>query len=585
MESVPAAIVAVDAGGALAYWNPAAAEMLGARLVRGSPWRDALDPRHADETTPFPEAPLQRALGGEAAEADVFLAGAGRHVAMLARPCATGAVAVLHDIDARRRTERFLDAIIEHVPNMIFLKDAEELRLVLMNRAGVQLMGKPREELIGKSNHDLFPKDQADFFTARDRETLSGDLVVDTAEEPIETENGLRWLHTRKVPIRDEHGRASHLLGISLDITETKAIRDEEMRRAQRMEAVGRLAGGIAHDFNNMITAITAHAQLLLMERALPGRTRGGLQEILHAGERAAALTARLLAFSRREVSTASPADLESVVRDMQGMLQRLIREDIAMTIEAEHGLPPVAVDALELEQVVLNLVVNARDAMPNGGELRVEIARAGDRVRLRVTDSGEGMSEETKRRLFEPFFTTKPVGMGTGLGLSTTLEIVRQRGGDIEVTSELGRGARFDVMLPIAHGQKVARTVVPAGPGLESGVGTVLLVEDDELVRRALANVLETAGYNVLPASDAATALRVAATHPGTIDALVTDMVMPGMSGRALADAVTDKLGTVRVLFMSGYTEDAVARGAHFIAKPFTPDELTTKLRDLIAG
>ena len=619
-------IVAVTRDGTIATANPAALALLGDLPERVVPeaWVAYFGLRLPDAATSFPvaELPLIRALAGATACADMWIRG--HHVAMVAAPwpAGDGAVIVLHATDSYQQTARFLDTIIEHAPVMIFVKEATELRFLRFNREGKQLLGlDPGVNLIGKTDHDLAPRAQADFFVAKDREVLAARVVVEIPEEPIDTAHGRRYLHTRKVPILGDDGAPKWLVGISLDITERRAaddalrqVHDElearvaartaelhrseaQLRQAQKMEAVGRLAGGVAHDFNNMLTAIMTHAQLLERDPQIGAHVRAGLSQIVEAGERAAALTHKLLAFSRQQVLQPEPLDLGVIATGMQPMLQRLIGEDIALRLAIAPELRAVVADPVQMEQVVLNLVVNARDAMPRGGTLTVEIATVtirerlsatgdiapGDYVRLAVLDTGVGMGPDTLARLFEPFFTTKPIGSGTGLGLSTTLGIVQQSGGEIVVGSTPGDGSTFAVYLPVAAGAATIQRRRKLTP-IEVGAGTILLVEDEDLVRRAMHEILESAGYQVLAAATPAAALELCANHTGRIDLLVTDMVMPGMRGRELAIRARERLPHLVVLFVSGYTGESVAAAdGAFLAKPFTPDALTAKVRGLI--
>jgi len=667
-------VVVADLEGKMVFWNQAAFELVGLGPLNIPPmeWGTGYGLFLPDTVTPFPSAelPLVRALRGESSPAaEVFVRNAdvpdGRHLRVTGRPWRDGSgqlrggIVVFYDIGAWRKVEddlrrahSFLDSIIEHVPTMIFVKDAEHLRFERFNRAGETLLGLTREVLIGKSDHDFFPKEQADFFTSRDRETLAGRAVTDIPEEQIDTAHGRRWLYTRKVPILDDHGRPQHLLGISLDITDRKqaemalheardaleervrqrtaeleqkneelrreiaerrqaeaALRrsEEQLRQAQKMEAIGRLAGGVAHDFNNMLTAILGYVGVLRSRMPSDAMTAEGLDQIDLAAQRAAALTRQLLAFGRKQMLQPELLDMSEVVRGMSNMLQRLIGEDVELLTIAPPGVGRVLADPTQIEQVLLNLVVNARDAMPEGGKLTIEVANVradrqatgtlvtlppGQHVMLAVSDTGIGMGPEIKARLFEPFFTTKPRGRGTGLGLATVFGIVRQSGGDISVYSEPGQGSTFRIYLPHAKGEVLVAHPPKSAP-VQSGPATcasVLLVEDEPLVRETTATILRAAGHTVLAAHSPAEALRICAEHSGRIDLLLTDVVMPGMNGRDLAGKITALRPGVRVLFMSGYTDNAIVHhgvldaDVAFIAKPFNPEALTRKLLDTLA-
>jgi two-component system cell cycle sensor histidine kinase/response regulator CckA len=377
----------------------------------------------------------------------------------------------------------------------------------------------------------------------------------------------------------------------------------EQLRHAQKMEAVGQLAGGVAHDFNNVLSAILTFSELRLREMAPADPAREDLEEIKKAGERAASLTRQLLAFSRQQVIELRPLNLNAVVENMDKMFRRVIGEDIVLKTRMDPGLGQIRADVGQLEQVLMNLVVNARDAMPSGGELIIETAnveldeayaqahlgvKPGPHAMLAVHDSGTGMDEATRSRIFEPFFTTKPVGRGTGLGLSTVFGIVHQLGGSIWVDSERGQGTTFKIYL--ARTEEAAEgSRSPKEGAAARGSETVLLVEDDEQVRRVARGILTRNGYKVLEARDAAEAVRFCEAKSSVIDLLLSDVVMPQVSGPELADRLISLRPAMKVLFMSGYTGEAVAnrgvlrQGAAFIQKPLTPETLTRKVRDVL--
>ncbi|MFN2571379.1 MAG: PAS domain S-box protein [Gemmatimonadales bacterium] len=399
-----------------------------------------------------------------------------------------------------------------------------------------------------------------------------------------------------------EDGHLVRVWGTQRDVTEQRQL-EEQYRQAQKMEAVGQLAGGIAHDFNNLLTAILGNTQLLLRELPPGDAKRGDVEEIRKASERAASLTRQLLAYSRRQMLQPKVLDLNVVVAEMDKMLRRLIGEHIALVAVLAPDLGPVRADPNQIEQVIVNLAVNARDAMPDGGKLTVETSNveldetfaqahlgsvAGPYAMLAVTDTGAGMDAAVRAHLFEPFFTTKDVGKGTGLGLATVYGIVKQSDGYISVYSEPGQGTSFKIYLPrIATPASVPPT--PSRSGAARGSETVLVVEDEPAVLTLSRRALEAQGYVVLAASDAAAALRVVERHGGTIHLLLTDVVMPGLSGRELADRLTAQRPGVRVLYMSGYPGDAVVQhgtlpaGSAFLQKPFSPDGLARKVRDVL--
>jgi len=379
---------------------------------------------------------------------------------------------------------------------------------------------------------------------------------------------------------------------------------EQQLFQAQKMDAVGRLAGGIAHDFNNVLTAILGAVELGLLDAPQPGPLREELEIIRDAATRAKDLIRRLLAFSARQVLQPTVLDLNHLVSDIAKMLRRLIGEDVELVLAPDAVLGAVRADAGQLEHVLVNLAVNARDAMPQGGRLTISTTNVelsggnsspvpegppGAYVRLAVTDSGVGMDADTRAHLFEPFFTTKPRGKGTGLGLATVYGIVRQSGGHIAVDTAPGRGSAFHIYLPrVAEAPEAAgsaRAVVAPAPGRE----TVLLAEDEQLVRLLARKILEQAGYTVLVAAGGAEALQLATQHAGPIDLLVTDVVMPEMSGRELVHRLAEQRPQTRVLYMSGYADEAIERhgvldpGTAFIQKPFTPAGLARKVREVL--
>jgi signal transduction histidine kinase/ActR/RegA family two-component response regulator len=406
-------------------------------------------------------------------------------------------------------------------------------------------------------------------------------------------------------PVRDASGTVSHFVLTARDVTDE--LREQEGRRhAQRLEAIGTLAGGVAHDFNNLLTAINGYATMALEDLQAGDPLREDLEEIRNAGQRAADLTRQLLAFGRRQVLTPEALDPSVVVGGIQKMLGRIIGEHVHLVTNLQPDVWPIRADRGQVEQVLVNLAVNARDAMPDGGRLAVSTANVrvseaearrhpegapGNFVRLRVEDTGLGMSQEVLARVFEPFFTTKAQGKGTGLGLSTVYGIVRQSHGFVGVTSAPGAGTTFDVYLPRDTADRL-----PAAPGQEEDPGTlaagevVLVVEDEEQVRSLVVSQLTARGYAVLSAADGREALRVAESRTEPIDVLLADVVMPRMSGPELARLLQRAHPETVVIFMSGYAEEAVlaqgspGAGGDFIGKPFAVDALAARIRQLLA-
>ena len=496
--------------------------------------------------------------------------------------------------------ERRYRLLFQANPEAMWVYDDETLRFLAVNAAAVQRYGYSEHEFLAMTVRDIRPASES----VRFEETLHNDTGG--------TFTGFR--HRRKdgtlidVDIESQPitfaGRPARLV-LARDVTARRQLEDQ-LRQAQKMEAVGQLAGGIAHDFNNLLTAILGCTQLLLHATPLDDARREDVEEIKNAGLRAAELTRQLLAFSRRQVLAPKLLDMNAVVANMDKMLRRLIGEDVALATELAAELGPVSADPGQLEQVLLNLAVNARDAMPQGGRLTIATANVmlteeyaerhhrlppGHYVLLAVSDTGVGMDAATQKHLFEPFFTTKEVGKGTGLGLATVYGIVKQSGGYIWVYSEQGHGTTVKVYLPRVAGAAEPLPAAEAAPELRRGTETVLLVEDAAPVRTLARKSLESCGYRVLDAADGRAALELSAGHAGGIDILVTDVVMPGMSGRELAERLAPLRPGMRVLYTSGYTDDAMVHqgvlrsGVAFLQKPFVPESLARKVREVLDG
>jgi len=393
------------------------------------------------------------------------------------------------------------------------------------------------------------------------------------------------------------------MLGVATEITERKLL-EEQLLQSQKMEAIGQLAGGVAHDFNNILTAIVGYTDLLSAEVSGNDRQLEDLEEIRKAARRAAALTRQLLAFSRKQVLELRNIDLNHVVLNLDKMLRSLISENIELKTDLADDLAAARADPNQIEQVIMNLAINARDAMPDGGTVMIETRNAtlddayaaqhvsvipGDYVMLAVSDTGCGMDERTKSRIFEPFFTTKPAGRGTGLGLSTVYGIVKQTGGNIWLYSEPGKGTTFKVYLPAIAALPADIGKVAPAEAAPRGAGTVLVVEDDEQLRRLTHRALDAQGYTVLVADRGGTALDISRRHKGDIDLLLTDVIMPDTNGRKLAETIRAARPGLRVLYMSGYPDGAIAShgmlepGVAYLAKPFTTEAITRKVREVL--
>jgi PAS domain S-box-containing protein len=505
---------------------------------------------------------------------------------------------------ALRQHEELLRQLIDANPSMIYVKDADG-RFVVVNRAAAEMHGATPDALVGKTDADLgHSADEVERFRAGDLDVMTSGRLKVIPEEPLTSPatGKTRWLQIIKVPLVLPADPAPRVLIVATDITERRQL-EEQLRQAQKMEAVGQLAGGIAHDFNNLLTAIIGNADFLLQDLPAGAATREDVSEIRQAADRAASLTRQLLAFSRKQVLQPRVLDLNHLVTGVERMVRRLLAENIETHLRLASDLGLVHADPGQLEQVVLNLVVNARDAMPDGGKLIIETADVqldqtyaadhvgvtpGPHIMLAVTDTGVGMDEQTQARLFEPFFTTKGPGKGTGLGLSTVHGIVQQSGGSIWVYSEPGRGTTFKIYLPRAEAGATPPEQAPPGAPAR-GTETILLVEDAYAVRALASRALEAAGYTVLASEDGAQAEVLAARHDGPIHLLLTDVVMPGISGSQLAKRIAALRPDIRVLYMSGYTDDAIVHngvldaGTSYLEKPFAPEALARKVRDVL--
>ncbi|HYV98081.1 MAG TPA: PAS domain S-box protein [Gemmatimonadaceae bacterium] len=511
---------------------------------------------------------------------------------------------VVRDVTERRRTEELLRSVLYNALDGIASVDISQ-RIESFNRAGERLFGYTAQEVAGQPITLLIPESYAGHLAPY----FAGDLltgesrVSDVSAELVgRRKDGSTFpLEIAVTEFRLENER--HFTVVLRDLT-TKSRLEEQLRQSQKLEAFGQLAGGIAHDFNNLLTVIGGDSEILLTDLEADDPRRSLVADIRDAGTRASSLTRQLLAFSRRQVLEPKVINLNDIIRNTEKMLTRIIGEDIGLSSSLDPNIPPVMVDPGQMEQVMLNLAVNARDAMPRGGRLTIETRnvvandapydadedwKPGRYAMLAMSDTGHGMEPEVKARIFEPFFTTKGPGKGTGLGLATVFGIVKQSEGLISVYSEPGVGTTFKVYFPECVRDtpiKGTRTVTTPAVG---GRETILLVEDEDSVRTVARRILTGRGYNVLEARSGDAALGVLGVHASEIDLVVTDVVMPGMSGRQLAEAVRATRPDTRVLFMSGYTDDAVVRhgiiheNEAFIHKPFSPDALARRVREVL--
>ena len=514
----------------------------------------------------------------------------------------------LEQANFSQSAERYRD-YFENAKDAIYVHDLAG-HYIMVNKAGEDLIGFSREEILRMRISDVVPRPYLDHIHTRLKEKLADHSLTiyeceairkDGNRVPIEVSS--RLIYENGVPVAVQ--------GSARDITERKRAEEAlrasqlQLQQSQKLEAIGQLAGGVAHDFNNMLTAIIGYTDLSLRRVGLENPIRRNLEETKKAAERAASLVRQLLAFSRKQILEPKVLDLNDVVKDMHKMLTRLIGENIKLATRLETDLGSVKADPCQVEQIIVNLVVNARDAMPRGGRVTIETANVsldaqtaakhvavnpGEYVMLTVSDTGSGMDQETQARIFEPFFTTKEVGKGTGLGLSTVYGIVKQSGGNIWVYSEPGFGTVFKVYLPRideATANSIARLAQESNA--PRGTETILLVEDEDVVRGLTRKILMQAGYNVLDARSGNEAIRLCATHAGSIDLLLTDVVMPEISGKEVADRLLELRPSIRVLFMSGYTDEAIVQhgvldaNVKFIQKPFTWIALTRKVREVL--
>ena len=504
--------------------------------------------------------------------------------------------------EALRESQEKYRRVVENASEAILV--VQDGRLVFTNPKATDISGYSAEELSGRPFAEFIHPADRDMVAERYVKRLKGeDLPPIYTFKIVNKEGATVWVEINAVRVVWEGRPAT--LNFLADVTHRVRL-EEQLRHAVKMESLGRLAGGIAHDFNNILTVINGFADLLRMDLPSSDPRQELVTRIREAGRRAAGLTQRLLAFSRKQAVEPHVLDVNDVVRGLDGMLRRTMRESIEMETILATDLRLVKVDPTQMEQVIINLVVNARDAMPDGGKLTIETAnvvldedyasehlgtQAGGHVMLAVSDTGIGMSEEVKAHLFEPFFTTKEVGKGTGLGLASAYGMVKQSRGSIYCYSEEGLGTTFKVYLPTVGGDAKGIRPEMEGEEVPGGTETVLLVEDDQTVRELAARVLEKAGYTCMDAGSGDEALEQARHHSGPIDLLLTDVVMPRMSGRELAERITGTRPGVKLLYMSGYTDDAVVHhsvlepGTAFIQKPFSPDSLARRVRDVLEG
>jgi two-component system cell cycle sensor histidine kinase/response regulator CckA len=510
----------------------------------------------------------------------------------------------LHQEDVLRKTQELYRTVVDNSRDLILLLGLDG-EVQYCSPAQGAMLGYGNAEFVGTNVLDLVARDEADELGRAFQAAVSGGRISPQRAQMRRHDGTSVEVEALLAPVLGPDDRPVAILGVVRDTSERREL-EEQLRQSQKMEAIGHLAGGIAHDFNNLLTAIAGYGDLALAKLDSTDPVYRNVEEMRRAGARAAALTRQLLAFSRRQVLQPKVLNLNEAVEDMEGMLGRVLGErvDFATVLDADLGY--TRADPGQVEQVLMNLAINARDAMPDGGRLTITTANVeldelfvkqhvdatpGQYVMLAVGDTGVGMDRRTLDRVFDPFFTTKPAGQGTGLGLSTVYGIVRQTGGQIWAYSEPGHGSTFKVFLPRVWERAAERVERIPASRRPSGSETVLLVEDEEIVRTLVQEMLEDDGYAVLAASGGGEALELARAHDGPIDVLLTDVVMPGLSGQQLAAQLVEERPDVRVLFASGYAEDAIANhgvlrpGTAFLEKPFTAPELASTLRHLLDG
>jgi len=619
LESALDCIVTMDHAGLVVDWNPAAERTFG--FMRA----DAIGKEMADLIIP-PRFREQHRRGlahyltsgqgpvlGKRLELSAITADGSEFPIELAinriesegLPMFTG---YIRDITERKRAEQDLSQseeryrdLVENAHDIIYSHDLEG-HYTSMNKAGELITGYTHEEALALNLKQIVAPECLERAKEMLRRKLAGESVT-AYEMDIIAKDGRRITVEANTKLVYQDGVPVGVQGIARDVTERKQL-EEQLRQSQKMDAIGQLAGGVAHDFNNLLTAINGYSGLALQRIDDNHPLRSYLEEIKKAGDRAANLTRQLLAFGRKQILQPLPINLNDVVTDMNKMLRRLIGEDIQLTAKLDLALERIKADPGQIEQVLVNLVVNARDAMPQGGILTIETATVelgqeyadrhvgvlpGQYVMLAVSDTGTGMDEATQARIFDPFFTTKEKGKGTGLGLSTVYGIVKQSGGSIWVYSEPGHGTTFKVYLPQLATAPQKTEVRVIEPTLAGGSETILLVEDEEVVRGLAKKILEQSGYKVLAAARGQEAIRLGQECAEPIHLLLTDVVMPETSGKEVADRLRELLPGLRVVFMSGYTDEAIVHhgvldsNVEFIQKPFTPNALVRKVREVL--
>jgi PAS domain S-box-containing protein len=620
LNTVEQSVIATDLNGIVTYWNQFAEKLYGwtAEEAVGRTAGELTTPEISQEQS---KQVMKRLNEGESWTAEVVMqnkAGAHFPVHICTSPVnddkgnLVGKVGVSIDITKRKNAETALREaedkyrrLVESSPAIVYLAEPVPPYKTIYISPNVAKFGYTIEEWFSRPDlwiSIIHPEDKDRVLRLTENAMQQG-LDTNLEYRIIAGDGTIYWLQDRGRFVSDEQGNRTGWQGVILDVTETKGL-EEQLRQSQKLESVGLLAGGIAHDFNNMLTAINGYSDLTLRKLKTDDPLRSNIEEIKKAGDRSAALTHQLLAFSRQQVMQPVIIDLNDAISDTYKMLQRVLGEDIQFTTTLNSKVGRIKADPGQLSQIITNLAINARDAMPHGGKLTIETDNVflereyarrhagvlpGAYVMLAVSDNGSGMSDKTKEHIFEPFFTTKEVGQGTGLGLATVYGIVKQSGGNIEVESEEGLGTTFKIYLPRVADQATPEKTKELFAKLPQGTETILLVEDEDLVRHLSRQILEESGYTVIEAQNGLHALEICETGDCKFDLVMTDVVMPQMGGRELAENLRSRLPEIKILFTSGYTDDAVVRkgvieaDTNFIQKPFSPDKLAEKIREIL--
>lgn len=501
---------------------------------------------------------------------------------------------------ALQKSQEKYRAIVENATDQIFALDREK-RYISVNKIMENLFEKKADEMVGKFIRDLYPMEIADQFSRNIDEVFKTGESKSIEEKMIVRDKEF-WISTQLNPIKNNAGEVNAVMGIVRDITGHRKL-EEQIRHAQKMEAIGTLAGGVAHDFNNILNVIMGYGGMMLENLAPGSPSREQMHEVLAAADRAAALTRRLLIFSRKQVAEVKPVDINGIISSVQKMLSRIIGEDIDLQFDLADKSRIVMVDSGQIEQVLMNLATNARDAMPKGGHLTITTETAhmddayvaaygygkpGTYVVIAVTDTGKGIDAKTQKKIFEPFFTTKGIGEGTGLGLAISYEIVKQHNGYIRCYSETGRGTAFKIYLPLIDDKVAFGMKVEAPVAIKGGTETILVAEDDPSLSKLTRIVLESSGYSVIIAENGEEAVEKYRENKDRIQLVVLDLIMPKKSGKEAYDEIRAMSPEVRVFFLSGYTMDMISRmdveeGMEVVRKPYAPKDLLRKVREVL--